>query len=577
MKLVDHDVNGYSVVLKERSRKIDDSYIEIQPLGYIELKTPANTTFVSLSTSLGHMSEFTIEAERYAEIAGSISIASTEFITSGTSASTAEEILLSNPDINVSEEKLIAPLKPGEGSGIIRIIYDYNARKVVTASCYALRNLSLTHVYIITSNVSIDAVASRDIDTLNTAQLRVATAIIGYDPSWTASRSGNPKYNIMLTGSSDEEIKNNLNINAESFLYIIALSNGTAYALNLTTGELYSCFYDPQSHTIDCSKRNKSVIKLSYGWRIKILGYESQPTLNLSISSYTDKGLVSTTLSNSSTLGAWWLYGYSYVTNEPSNRFPLYEIRVALKGYAKMFKLYTCDETSDDSSYEPYILIADTDGNFVPELVFSDIDIGFGHATGKVNNYVGMPDDVAATIDIDTNNQGAKVCYFSFTGNALLDNSTTPLWLNLTGSQFLLDGEKYAAVEVNTRIYFTDNSFDTTSPGLFGEIHGGEIDITDKSRIILGIYLIDKRTGQVISSREFTYSDFEDFETTVPPNRNFVTISVTMPIPNDKGPYYIAIKIQDPYSYFEGDSVLVNDLDFVLALEWFGLVKYARR
>ena len=147
-----------------------------------------------------------------------------------------------------------------------------------------------------------------------------------------------------------------------------------------------------------------------------------------------------------------------------------------------------------------------------------------------------------------------------------------------------MNGKIHAAVEVNLRIFFTDNSFDIQMGSyirfLFIEFGSTKTDITDESRGILGIYLIEKISDnetRVVAKRIFTYSDFESFETTIPPNRNFVTISVTMPIPNKDAKYYIAIKLEDPYSYDDtGSNTIVNDLDFILAIEWIGLVKYSR-
>ena len=68
-------------------------------------------------------------------------------------------------------------------------------------------------------------------------------------------------------------------------------------------------------------------------------------------------------------------------------------------------------------------------------------------------------------------------------------------------------------------------------------------------------------------------------EDTYPPNKNFLVQTISLIVPDTPGKtYYISIMFQDPYSNCYIDSVVCgyDDGDFTLAIEWLGVVYYAR-
>jgi len=565
LKLVGQDIDGYSIELKDGSQVIANSYIEIQPQGYIELRTPSNAYLVTLSTSLGQIAESVTGSggevtrgasdgtARYSEVAGSVAIETTEFTSPETPASTAEEVLTSLQDINISREQLVIPLNPIDaGKGMKRLVLGKD-------NAVLILKFNSSNVYIITSSNSTSESEHLNFLSASPAQLRVSSAIIGYDPYWTAVKTGEPTFNILLMGTD---------VDTDSYIYLISLNQSKAYRIDLTAGRVSECELINNYSVGACNTLIKSFTP-DYGWRVKIIGFKPTPTLNLTIEyDYEGDGVYNIqTLSNSSALGAWWLFGYTKYNDDPINI-----IKITLKGEAKEIRLYATEVGFPETSYEPYLIVADIDGNFMPEIVFDDIDQGFGYSTS-------CDDAIPLIYEISGIFSSSKLLLSG--GYCILDYSSTAFWLNLTGNRYLLNGKRYAAVELNTRIYFIDNSLDTnTQTGLFGVIldiisGASKSDITDKSKVILGIYLVNMNTGQIVSSREFTYEDFDQFEYTFPPSRNFITISVVMPLPNDEGPYYIAIKIQDPYS-ISTTSDYTDDLDFIIGVEWLGVTLYTR-
>ncbi|MET1101541.1 MAG: hypothetical protein ABWW69_03570, partial [Pyrodictiaceae archaeon] len=315
------------------------------------------------------------------------------------------------------------------------------------------------------------------------------------------------------------------------------------------------------------------------GWRVKIIGFRPAPegfnfTYLYEISesevsilpgawSEENKTIINITTSNiDDVTGYWWLYGG--LTKETNIVKSIDDGNiVVITGYgivAKLFLSGTADEvkyyitvSNTPSNYEPYIFVGDYDGNGFAEIVFTDEDTGFG----------GAPIDLGSILTVcDDNDDGFFMDYSV--------NESSLLLIYLNSSQFLVDPSKYGMVEVSARAYFHDNE---------GAEDGGCVTISDKP--ILGFYLVDPgpdgRLGteddKIVSSHELIYQQLDAEETTYPPNKNFVSITATLAVPESKSPrkYVIAIGFLDPYN-----GVGANDVDYTLAVEAINVVFYSR-
>jgi hypothetical protein len=201
-------------------------------------------------------------------------------------------------------------------------------------------------------------------------------------------------------------------------------------------------------------------------------------------------------------------------------------------------KIYCRDPSITESSYEPYLMVGDFDGNNVTEMLFITEDIGFGH----VNTYNDNRPD------------------YDYTGSRLLDDvSTQPFMIKFYNEN--ISNTEVSAVSVIIRFYFHDNA-------------GGDDDECD-NRIIFRVGLMDIQTGEIVVSREYGFYELTRYEDTYPPYWQFIIHEAFLPVPDPdvwgERQYVIVFEFQDPF----GEKIL-NDGDIVLGLEYVGVIKFAR-
>jgi len=318
--------------------------------------------------------------------------------------------------------------------------------------------------------------------------------ILGYAPG-----TDGKLYNALLTGTKEE-----VNI----------------YIKNCTTGEIIS-------HV-----RLNSTVYV----RAKIIG------LNVSEFEFHYNGVPSIVTNNVSKALGYWYYYIPAKSNCSLVPIKNNSVKMYLKfnGTARKVKIYRNYLAVDgqESSYEPYLLTADVDGNGVPELIFVDEDIS--PSRDPYNDY-------------------------DWHSYSILDNSTRPFLFYLKG--YPVDPKKHGGVLISIRWYFHDNEA------------ADEECVEDSGLPILVFRLVDPgedgRLGtqddRPIVSSEYVYQYLTRFEDTYPPNRGYVTSTITLVVPENvtADKLYIAIGFKDPYAY--GRSGM-DDVDITLAIELLGVV-----
>ena len=279
------------------------------------------------------------------------------------------------------------------------------------------------------------------------------------------------------------------------------------------------------------------------GWRIKIIGFKPYAGGFHFIYKDTYWGSINyETYDIDKARGYWWYYGGFNDQCSGSSNCQIFN-ELYLHGTAERVEIYIQDSNVPYSSYLPYLLVADYDGNGLPELIFTTEDTLFGNGNNCGN------DDAGYYMD---HSQGDY-----------------PFLIYLSG--YSIDPTKYSMVVLTARVYYHD-------------AEGGDTDcVNNPYNYMVGFYLVDPGPdGQlgtdddkIVSSHELIYQQLDDWEDTYPPNKNFVTITVPLlvPEPQDSSTnnYVIAIGFQDPYGGYGTD-----DVEFTLAVESVGLTYYAR-
>jgi len=334
--------------------------------------------------------------------------------------------------------------------------------------------------------------------------LAFGVLVVGYDPSWVRERQQNPsastppRFTIMMAGPSftgQESIwvcGRNVNLAGNGFRILIG--NFTGVVRILRGGTTVAC---SASNPADCS-----------GVSIPAVGL--------------------------------WYYG---TTDQNLN------LRVFLSGtagyVARFLRMASGNSPTGETSYYPYILVGDIDGNGVVDLVFTTEDAYYGDRA-RVNDLYG--------------------------NNDLSDWTTEPLTLMLLsvgrrlGSEDgSVDGGRYAGLLLYLNIFFHDNS------------HPDERQLEDIDRTdwVLRVLLVDE-SGNTYVIREYRYQEICNYHKTLVTafgsDNYFVKISQSIYVPLPAGGrYWVAIAFQDPYK--TGPS---NDADITVGIELIGVLPLYR-
>jgi hypothetical protein len=283
-------------------------------------------------------------------------------------------------------------------------------------------------------------------------------------------------------------------------------------------------------------------------YRVKVLGF--QPEEGFYFRYRTSDGLYNIYVDNGNYSGALGFWYYGTYSRKGVIEASIAEVR--LKGLATSFTVYRQDFSRSMSSYDPYIIVADTDGNGVGELIFTTEDYYYGSSN---------PPQVICDVD-----EGSNFLDYSV---VKVDDRVEPdtEW----GFAFMIkdvsiDPRLFAGVMVVLRVYFHD-----TEMGSFTCVDQGQLPI-------LRVLLV-RSDWSIVDSRTFLYWELASVENTWPPSTAMTTLTVSLFIPNDIGErVYLAIAVLDPFRGGPGTGQERgrNDLDLTLPIEIIGISTFAR-
>ena len=213
-------------------------------------------------------------------------------------------------------------------------------------------------------------------------------------------------------------------------------------------------------------------------------------------------------------------------------------------------ELYTFHE-GETSGLRPYMVIADTDGNGLNEIVFTDewfkagpyfINSGI-YDFSDVYWYTYPVHPVLGTLGLRYYG-----CYEQSTKDFL--------YLKFMGP-YVVNGKDIAEVSVQIRYSFHDAV-------------GADVDeVDDPKKGLWGFFVADEN-GSIVTSATYIYQQLQGLEDTWPPNMNFVSEAVFLPIPDKDANYYILYGFGDPYTYVYR-SGFQDDVEFTIVIEWLGM------
>lgn len=251
-------------------------------------------------------------------------------------------------------------------------------------------------------------------------------------------------------------------------------------------------------------------------------------------------------------LGFWYYANTEGILAQPGARLSITgSIRIV--GVAEKYVVYRLQATSSGqvmSSYEPFVFVADTDGNGYGEVIIITED----YVWGTVN-----PPDVKCSVD----EGGSILAYSAFISGGRI---TYNPWHPLGGFTFrlkgvVLDPRKVIGVYVMARVYYHDTEL------------GGIGDCVITPYPILRFLLVDDNWN-VLAFKDVTYNELVALasENTWPPNRQYVFVSATLAVPvTDAQRLYVAVSLIDPFR-----GVGRDDLDLTLGVEIIGVIPYVR-
>ncbi|MCS7107639.1 MAG: hypothetical protein NZ902_06025 [Acidilobaceae archaeon] len=207
---------------------------------------------------------------------------------------------------------------------------------------------------------------------------------------------------------------------------------------------------------------------------------------------------------------------------------------VDLVGKARSIKLFelTAASSNQISSYDPFIVIGDTDGNGKGEIIFVGEDI-----------YDIYGRSGSCTID-------DKYYDHSALRTSTRIEADREWGFALLLRQDPLHSSRHVGVFAAVRLYFHD-------------IEPKDLDCVDATGLPILRLMLVTQDWRVVDSRSIYYWELASIEDTWPPQRDFATYHISLFVPPGfSEPLYVALAIVDPFSWIGR-----NDVEFTLALE----------
>ncbi|MGC8753201.1 MAG: hypothetical protein ACP5RO_06735 [Fervidicoccaceae archaeon] len=379
--------------------------------------------------------------------------------------------------------------------------------------------------------------------------------INGLNPEWESNPNrnvSNPIFNMLITGVTASNLINGgyFNVSSSSCSFNLTYSSGSwSVAWNSCTA---NTGFPAQLASWLSGKPNP--------WRIKMLNLNAT---KMSIKYYTYDSYSNTFNyvwhNGTQSIGKYYYGGISEVDNNRGLYAIVPQTSIITSGFVETMRFYNINTSQQGkpSTYEPYMIIADTDGNGYPELIFTTEDFTFSYkATGGGQAKAGY------TI-ADTYKGGDTVSAGQSSDYTAVDFTTKPVVIVL--SQVSINGTQYMAVNVVSSLYFHDSVYDVD-----------ELDtITATDRALFSVMVVDLNNSlAVVSSKNFTYQDLASLESTWPPSTSSFSVNVALPVPYTNHLYEVAVAFWDPYSL--DPSTGKNNDEVTLGIEFIGFQLYAR-
>lgn len=256
--------------------------------------------------------------------------------------------------------------------------------------------------------------------------------------------------------------------------------------------------------------------------------------------------------------GAFGVYYYSGYRVEDIGIKMLYSLDVFSRG--GIISVYVF-EPGATSGLAPFTIIADTDGNGLAELIFTDEWFKPGPS------YISWGLEVYDLSDVITDISPGEFFNPVVGGLRLrwygcVERTLARLYLKL-GPRYAVNGSETASVSIQVRYSYHDSV-------------GADIDeIDDPKNGIWGFYVVDEN-GSIVTNTEYIYQQLSVLEDTLPPNSNYVSEAAFLPVPDSPELYYIAWGVSEDYTMDYIDAWpsavgYINDLEQTVMVEWVGV------
>ncbi len=222
---------------------------------------------------------------------------------------------------------------------------------------------------------------------------------------------------------------------------------------------------------------------------------------------------------------------------------------------------------SATSGLAPFFVIADTDGNGLAELIFTDEWFKPGpkytpYAFQEVYDLSDVISDASYGTFFNS-----LVGDLGLSWYGCIEQTLERLYLKF-GPRYAVNGSEIASVSIQIRYSYHDSL-------------GADIDeLDDPKSGIWGFYIVDEN-GTIVTDTEYIYQQLSVLEDTWPPNSNYVSEAAFLPIPNSPELYYVAWGVSEDYAMdylnaWPSATGYINDLEQTIVVEWIGMW-YLRR
>ena len=250
-----------------------------------------------------------------------------------------------------------------------------------------------------------------------------------------------------------------------------------------------------------------------------------------------------------------YLYGGEYF-NTISGEYYVYYYVHDLYGEDGRLSIFEFQEGST-SGLRPYMLLADTDGNGLSEIVLIDEWFGPDSSHNSRQSLADIIGEAGKTYHPVAGDSTLDI----YEGYGCVEKTIGYLYLKFKGP-YAVNGSQIAEVSVQVRYSFHD------------DLSTDLDEVDDQKAGIWGFAVLDSNGNETASSL-YIYQQLQNYEDTWPVSMPFHSDAVYLPIPDKPQLYYIVFKFGDPYSFYidKNDYKIEahDDADMTIRIEWLGM------